>query len=263
MRVTAIGLLLAAEWLYGQQTAAQSVDKVLYFANTDSRQGMQEITNAIRAITGIPGTLDSTQPTLEVSGTAKEIELAEWVFNELDRPATTQAAESPNSTTYTEQLLNGKTLSEVVRVFYFTNRPSPKRIQETVNTIRAITEIVRLMPFNERSAILLRGSVDRMGLAEWLFSELNQPLTAQNSGVLQYRLLPATADPDHSDLTRIFYLSGTANAQQIINAIRSSTKVTRIMPMPEQNVLVVRASDSLMTDAAALVQQLDSPSTKQ
>jgi hypothetical protein len=137
MRVTAIGLLLAVQWLYGQNTAAQTVpgtfpapaasasrsaDRVLYFANTDSRQGMQEINNAIRAITSIPASLDLTQRTLEVGGTAKDIELAEWVFNELDRAAPAQSSRSPNSTTYTEQLPNGKTLTEIVRVFYFTNR---------------------------------------------------------------------------------------------------------------------------------------------
>jgi hypothetical protein len=244
MRITAIGLLLAAQWLYGQQTAAQSVNKVLYFANTDSRQGMQQINNAIRATTSISADLDLTQRTLEVSGTAKEIELSEWVFNELDRPAISQASQSPNSTTYTEQLPNGKTLTEVVRVFYFTNSTSPKGIQEKVNTIRAIAEIVRIMPVDERRTIVLRGSVERMGLAEWLFNELNQLPTAQRSGVLQYRLPPATADPDHSDLTRIFYLSGTTNAQQVISAIRLSTKITRMMPDPEHNAVVVRASDS-------------------
>jgi hypothetical protein len=55
-----------------------------------------------------------------------------------------------------------------------------------------------------------------------------------------------------------------------VNAIRSSTKMRdarhpdfpRIMPDAEKNVLVVRASDSLM-EAEKLVQQLDSPSTKQ
>ena len=62
MRITAIGLLLAAQWLYGQETAAQSVNiplgnftsQALYFANTDNRQGMQEINNAIMSITSIP-----------------------------------------------------------------------------------------------------------------------------------------------------------------------------------------------------------------
>ena len=264
--VRPIGLLLAAQLLYGQNTGALTGDRVLYFANTDSRSAMQQIDNAIRVITGISPALDSTQRTLEVSGTANQIELAEWVFNELDRPAIAKASnelENPNSTTYTEQLPNGKTLTEVVRVFYFTNSTSPKRIQEKVNTIRAIAEIVRLMPVDERSAIVSRGSVDRMGLAEWLFHELNQRPAAQQSEVLQYRLPPATADPDHSDLTRIFYLLGTTNAQEVIKAIRSSTRITRIMPDPEFNALVLRASDSLVADAEKLVQQLDSPSSKQ
>ena len=221
MRITAIGLLLAAQWLYGQQTAAQSVNiaqgsftsQALHFANTDSRQGMQEINTAIMSIIGIPAALDLTQRTLEVRGSADKIELAEWLFNELDRPATPQAPRSPNSTPYTEQLPDGRPLTEVLRVFYFTNSTSPRRIRETANTIRAIADISRPMPiFNERRAIVLSGRVDRMGLAEWLFNELNQLPTAQRSGVLQYRLTTATADPDHSDLTRIFYLSDTANA---------------------------------------------------
>ena len=280
MRIAAIGLLLAAQWLDGQQTPAQSVNiaqgsftsQALHFANTDSRQGMQEINNAIMSITSIPAALDLTQRTLEVRGSADKIELAEWLFNELDRPATAQASQSPNSTTYTEQLPDGRTLTEVVRVFYFTNSTSPRHIQETANIIGAIADISRPMPiFNERRAIVLRGRLDRMGLAEWLFNELNQLPTAQRSGVLQYRLPTATADPDHSDLTRIFYLSGTANAQQVFKAIRSSIKMPdsrhpdfpRMMPDTEQNVLVIRASDSQMADAEKLIQQLDSPSTKQ
>jgi len=261
--VRPIGLLLAAQLLYGQNTGAPSGDRVLYFASTDSHQGMLEINNAIRVVTGVSAALDSTQRTLEVSGMANRIELAEWVFNELDRPATAQTLQTPTSTTYTEQLPNGKTLTEVVRVFYFTNSPSPKRIQEKVNTIRAIAEIVRVMPVDERSAIVLRGSVDRMALAEWLFNELNKPPTAQRSGVLQYRLPPPAANPDHSDLTRIFYLSETTNGQEVIKAIRSSTEITRMMPDPEHNALVVRASDSLVADAEKLVQQLDSSSSKQ
>ena len=280
MRIAAIGLVLAAQWLDGLQTAAQSVNiaqgsftsQALHFANTDSRQGMQEINNAIMSITSIPAALDLTQRTLEVRGSADKIELAEWLFNELDRPATAQASQSPNSTTYTEQLPDGRTLTEAVHVFYFTNSTSPRHIQETANTIRAIADVSRPMPiFNERRAIVLRGRVDRMGLAEWLFNELNQPPTAKRSGVLQYRLPTTTADPDHSDLTRIFYLSDTANAQQVFNAIRSSIKMPdsrhpdfpRMMPDTEQNVLVIRASDSQMADAEKLVQQLDSPSTKQ
>ena len=110
-----------------------------------------------------------------------------------------------------------------------------------------------------------------MGLAEWLFNELNQLPTARRAGVLQYRLPTATADPDHSDLTRIFYLSDTTNAQQVFNAIRSSIKMPdsrhpdfpRMMPDPEHDALVVRASESLVADAEKLVRQLDSPSTKQ
>jgi len=45
----------------------------------------------------------------------------------------------------------------------------------------------------------------------------------------------------------------------VIKAIRSSTKITRMMPDPEHNALVVRASDSLVADAEKLIQQLDRP----
>ena len=71
---------------------------------------------SIRAVASTATALHLTQRTLEVSGTAKHFELAEWVFNELDRPATAPVSHGPNSTTYTEQLPNGKTLTEVVRV---------------------------------------------------------------------------------------------------------------------------------------------------
>lgn len=91
------------------QTAAQSVNKMLYFAHTDNPQSMLEFENAIKVIIEISAALDLTQRTLEMSGSANQIELAEWVFNELDTPATAQASQSPIFTTYTEQPRNGKT----------------------------------------------------------------------------------------------------------------------------------------------------------
>jgi hypothetical protein len=37
----------------------------------------------------------------------------------------------------------GKTITDIVRIFHFTNGAHPMRIHETINAIRAIAEIVQ------------------------------------------------------------------------------------------------------------------------
>ncbi|MBV8728182.1 MAG: hypothetical protein JO336_00085 [Acidobacteriia bacterium] len=254
-----VAVILAVSALYAQSAPAASADRVLYFANTDTAQGMREITNAVRAITEIPAMLDLAKRTLQLTGNAKQMELAEWVFGELDRPANTQppSPQAPSSTTYSDQLPNGKTVTEAVLVLHFPNAESPRNIQETANTIRAITEIVRLMPVNGTSAIVLRGNADRTALAEWIFNQLAQSAAAQRPGVYEYRLPPTSVVYDHADLTRVFYLSKTNNLQPIISAVREATKITRMMPQNQMNAIVARGTDSQMATASQLVLQLD------
>src|SRR5258708_19655972 len=88
--------VLSAFAALGQPPAQQDVDRTFHFANTDTVQGMQEIATAIRAIADIPSlTVDTTQRTLILHGTAGQAALADWLFNDLDKPANLPPHQTP------------------------------------------------------------------------------------------------------------------------------------------------------------------------
>jgi general secretion pathway protein D len=64
---------------------------------------------------------------------------------------------------------------QVLKVFYLTNVGTPQELQEIVNAVRAVTELTRLMPYNEQNAIIARGEADRVALAEKIIHALDKP----------------------------------------------------------------------------------------
>ncbi len=61
----------------------------------------------------------------------------------------------------------------VVKTFYLSNAYTTTDVQDTVNTIRTLTDITRLVPFNSASAIIVRGTPDQVALAEKIINDID------------------------------------------------------------------------------------------
>ena len=213
MRTIICGFALAvflSTLAQGQNNGEQAIDKVLSFNSTDNRTVMQEICNAIRAVTEIPAGLDVAARTLTLHGTSDRVEVAEWLLVQLDQPVAAQNR-PVGPVTAGKSLPGMKGGTEIVDILYSGSDYRPQRLQETVNTMRAIAELVRLMPVNPQNAVVLRGPADRVALATWIFAQLEghaNPTanSAQATPFVEYRS-PLENDPSHLDTTRIFFLS--------------------------------------------------------
>ncbi len=64
---------------------------------------------------------------------------------------------------------------DVVKVFYVTNATSVQEFQEIATAVRSLTEIRRVYTYNAQKAMLVRGTVDQMALAEKLIRDLDKP----------------------------------------------------------------------------------------
>ena len=64
---------------------------------------------------------------------------------------------------------------QVVKVFYLKNITSVQEFQEIVTAVRSITDIRRMFTYSAQNAVMCRGSVDQIALAEKLFSDLDKP----------------------------------------------------------------------------------------
>ena len=64
---------------------------------------------------------------------------------------------------------------EVVKVFYVTNATSVQEFQEIATAVRSVIELRRVFTYNAQKALLVRGTVDQVALAEKLIQDLDKP----------------------------------------------------------------------------------------
>ena len=84
---------------------------------------------------------------------------------------------SPNAIFITEDSVAKRRDYEehVTRVFYLQNITTPQELQEMMTTIRQVTDIRKVFPYNSQSALVMRGTADQMALAEKVILDLDKP----------------------------------------------------------------------------------------
>ncbi len=63
---------------------------------------------------------------------------------------------------------------QVTRVFYLQNLTSPQELQEVMTGMRTVTDVRKVFPINSQSAIVVRGTVDQVALAEKVLLDLDR-----------------------------------------------------------------------------------------
>ncbi|MBI5085623.1 MAG: hypothetical protein HZB13_13610 [Acidobacteria bacterium] len=63
---------------------------------------------------------------------------------------------------------------QVTRIFYLQNLTSPQELQEVMTGMRTVTDVRKVFPINSQSAIVVRGTVDQVALAEKVLMDLDK-----------------------------------------------------------------------------------------
>lgn len=146
--------------------AATYAMRVFYVRNAQTPQALQEIINAMRSITEIQrATAYNPLKAIALRATADQAAAAEWLVNELDKPA---GAQSPSASP-TYQLAGVR--DGVARVFYPARTDSPQALQEVVNLVRTTTNVMRAVGVNATKALVMRGSADQVARTDQLLTE--------------------------------------------------------------------------------------------
>jgi hypothetical protein len=184
--------------------------RVFRMAHPASPQAYQEEVNAIRTIPEITKVFPSSRlRQIVVRGDETQIAMAEWLFRRLDQPIAPQGQTRAEQQLHAESLTSPRSGSEL-RILYFANASSPQARQEIVNAIRTVPELTKVFPVNEQSAVAVRGTADRIALAEWLFALLDRSApesTAKTSAVYDFGVSPSAV--------RIFFLAGPSRQRTI------------------------------------------------
>jgi len=240
-----------AAMAFGQ---APPVERVFHLVHTDSPQGLQQIANAMRAISEVPaGSVDNVARTITVRGTAEEVGLADWLVPQLD-----VAIGNSGSSQYQ----TGNAQTAVTRVFYLAQIKEPRAVQELVNAIRSITELQRVVAVTQPGAVVVRGTTEQVAAADWMVAGLDK---AAGETSTSYTLTGTDRGVRMAPAIRIFSLQNTKTPQalqEIINAVRTVAEMQRVVGFNLLNSIVLRGSSDQVVMAEWLVNALDRPAGK-
>lgn len=252
MRPILLTLVLASAGL-----TAGPVNRVFQYGTTETVQDMNEMATAIRSIMDVRQlSVDEAQRTLTMAGDATQMEAAEWLFNELDKPANrppvTLGAADPAVHEY--RIPGGG--EDTIRVLYAPNTVNVQQFQEIATATRSVTMIRRVFTYNTPRAIVARGTTAQIAMAAWLIPNLDGKLASAH---LDY---PNPTNPD--DVLRILYLPHTATIKDFQEAavnVRAIGDIRSLFTYNAPRAVVLRGTPAQAAVATWLANLLDQPPT--
>ena len=219
-------------------------NQVLQFQTASTQQSFQEIATVIRSITEVPEAMvNAEQKSLTIGGTPDQMAAAAWIFQQLEHKATGKL----------QYKMPGPG-DDVIGVFYIPKVTSARQLQEAGTVARSTGHWRKLFLYSGNNAAVVRGTAADIAMAEWIFSELNQPANpiyhAPNSG---------------DDFTRVFYISKARTpiqVQELATVARSIGEIERMFVYSPTNAMVVRGKASEIALAEWLFAALDGPTKR-
>ena len=145
------------------------------------------------------------------------------------------------------------------RVFQFQNTGSVQNFNEAVLMIRTIADIQKFQIDEEKKSFGAAGTAKQLGLADWMFRELDRPGAADSAGkgmAIREYVMDGGAD----NVVRIFYLPNTKTVQmfqQIATLVRTIGDIRRVFTYNAPRALAVRGTADQIALSAWLIEQLD------
>jgi hypothetical protein len=250
-----VTIVFFASMAFAQTSPDANVDRVFHFVHTNAVQEMGEIATVVRSIANAPkASVDSTQKTLTLGGTAVQIALAEWLFDNLDKPASTLQSQAPSTPEYRVS----DSVDDRAQVFYLTHTATVQHLAEVATTVRSLVGTPRLFTYGPMRAVVVRGTSGEVAMAGWLLNDLDQstnPQRVQDSAEHVYRL-----EGGGEDVVRVFYLTHSETVerfQKIATQVRTTTQVRRLFTYNQPRAVALRGTDEQIAMADKLFKELD------
>jgi hypothetical protein len=221
--------------------------RIFRLAHTDAAQAYQEMLNATRTIPEITKVFPSTRTwSMAVRGSQDQLNIAEWLLRQFDQPAT------PLGQPRAEANYSGiDPAGFQTRVLYFAHATSPQSFQEVVNAIRTIPELTKVFPITAQHAVSIRGTADRVALAEWLLALLDKagPEPAAVASAI-HEVRPGADD------AQVFFLAGsvtTQGFQDAVHSLRTMLQILRVFPCTASRALSLRGTPDQLAQAQRIL----------
>jgi hypothetical protein len=254
-RATVTAALIAFAAM-GQTPAEANLNRVFQLSHTETAQDLQEVAAVVRTVADLPRvSVDTERKSLVVHGPASRVSLAEWLVNELDRPASPAALAAPGLSPVTREYPGSG--GDVVGVFRLARAGNPRQLQESATLVGNLAEIERVVPCYSQRIVVLRGSSTQMELVAWLFTGIDSPGAGSRAREFQREFqMPGGAN----DLVRVLPVTNAGSVrdlQEIATLVRSAVEVPRLFVNTAPALLALRGTEEQAAMAEWLVNAVD------
>ena len=243
--------------------SADELVRVFHLQHATTDQDRQDLSTLMRVTADIQVLFTCIPPRAVVArATAGQIRVAEWLVNALDKPPDWQprTASERVSTHYESQRPGAP--DDVARVVYLSNTTTSNAMQELGNAMRVIASLRWVFFFDSPKALVLRGTVEEMALAEWLLVELDEPpADPQSHSQAHEHWAP---DPHGDNLTLVYHLRHPItdrDAREIHSLIRAKIGLPNLVVCTAPNAVTARGTSSAIAQAEQLIKEWDQPHT--
>ncbi len=136
--------------------------KMFYLHHTATAQTLQELATVVRALTQVPRVfVYHAESALVTRGTPGQVQLAEWLVEQLDRGSVPSATEFP---------IPGAT-DDLVRILPVPQASTVQQLQQIAASIRRQAKIRHLLTYNGSRVIAVRGTAAQLQQAQQIISQ--------------------------------------------------------------------------------------------
>lgn len=154
--------------------AANTAVRVFYLANAASPAEVQEFMTALRAGADLARVVPFfSDKAIVVRGAPEQVEMAEWMLPQLDRPSKSERKTAAFE--YHSPEGGHAALASAVRILYLNDTSTSPGVQELMMLLRSGAEVQRAFSFTRQQALLIRAEPERVALAEWFTEQVDLP----------------------------------------------------------------------------------------
>ncbi len=140
------------------------------------------------------------------------------------------------------------------QTFDFTNKPSPKGLQEIATVLRTVANIQNLSVDSVAATVTVTGTPDELATAGWIIHQLDQQVPSNSA---QY-VMPGKSD----DVIQVFHLNHISpdtpqQIQEILTTIRTVGDIQKIFNDTELSDIVVHGTASQLALVDYIIKAVD------
>ena len=241
--------------LFAVVALVRADERTLQLTNPSTLRGMQEIATILRTVGDIKNlSLDAPHASFAVSGTPAELDFAEWIVHQVDRPAGWQPSEQDrNNPSTREYHLAPGTPNGVARAFYLTSTLQPRPTQETLTILRTVLDVQKIFNYTDHHILVYRGPAAQVEAVDWTLKILDSPAGTP------VPTEPWRLDSKPFDLLRVFSLppdTTSPQMQQLITVLRRDDFVMKVFSLSNPPLLVEAATAPMLDQTAKRIAEL-------